>query len=232
MSVDNDLTSPEPPKFGRKVPEHMRLSGLKKKILIHVFFCGKKICNSNHIATTLGYNPSSVRQSVDELEQERYLKREQWKRTKKILLTTKGVAAAVVHTNSCKGSYSGVYNQLRDYQKAHSSEGLLSFDQFDHRMKGPDQKDYLTYVAMDLMLSDNLFDEDGNEKVSEEQKKKVISTLGYETVNKFGEANVGSKDFFDQYGVSKKFTEAILDAHEKEIMEARKRMSRTFNSEI
>jgi hypothetical protein len=209
------------------VPQYLRVSELKKRLLVHVLFCPEKLCNSNHIATVLHYDPSSVRQAVDELEQERYIQREQWKgTTRKILLTLKGACAAAVHTNTVNGSYSGICNQLQDYTKNHFPEGLTAFETLYRAMKGPEQKDYLTFVGTEFMLEHDWFDETGRERIPEGQLYKAEMRIAEAGVSKFGKVDVGSKEYYERYSITPELTKEIIDDYQRRLDDVRKRNER------
>lgn len=190
-----------------------------------MLFCARPICYVNHIATVLNYDQSTVDQSVEELAADQYIEIEHWKgTTKNLLLTMKGAAAAIFHTNSCMGSYSGVYRQLKEYTKRHHPGTLESFDGLDSKVSGEEQKDFLVYKAMEYVLDHDCFDESGNEKISDAQKVELQLKIAKSGREKFGKAIVGSNQYFRQYGITRKFTKQFLDESEKIISEARKEM--------
>lgn len=205
----------------------MRVSDLKKKLLVHVLFCPEKVCNGNHIATVLHYDSSYVRQAVEELEQDHYIQREQWKgTTRKILLTLRGACAAAVHTNTINGSYSGICNQLEDYTKQHFPQGLTAFEGLNRRINGPEQKDYLTFVAMEFMLEHDWFDEAGNERIPDGQLYKAEMRIAEAGVTKLGKVEVGSKEYYDRYSITPEFTNEMINEYQRRLDEVRKRSLR------
>jgi DNA-binding MarR family transcriptional regulator len=227
LTADNTEEDVAGLKFGTKVPYYLRVSELKKRLLVHVLSCPEKICNSNHIATALRYDPSSVRQAVEELEEEHYIQREQWKgRTKKIILTTKGACAATVHTKTINGTYSGICKQLEKYTKDHFPSGLAAFEGLNRRIRGPEQKDYLTYVAMECMLENDWFDELGKELIPEGQLHRAERRIAEAGLSKFGRVEVGSKEYYERYSISREFTNDMINQYQKRLDDVRDRVQR------